>query len=202
MTAIHQNGGFTKVWLSLKSIFFPIVVAEIIWFWRRINQLPRDPTLLEKMLLALGCTLTFLNLPMEYFTLAFDLPWMNLFNDVKQGIFYATLMVFWLVFTGEHMINEDGATGEKNGIFAYWKKLAVVLFGCLCLFIFDMCEKGVQLRNPFFSIWTTDLGTNLALGFIILGGLSAGIFFLVMCYYIYKVQRTLSARQVPTAYSF
>jgi hypothetical protein len=28
-----------------------------------------------------------------------------------------------------------------------------------------------QLRNPFFSIWTTDLGTNIALGFIILGGL-------------------------------
>ena len=102
---------------------------------------------LEKMLMALGCSLTFLNLPMEDFTLAFDLPWMNLFNDVKQGIFYATLMVFWLVFTGEHMINEDGATGEGNGILAYWKKLAVALFGCLCLFVFDMCEKGVQGRK-------------------------------------------------------
>ena len=61
------------------------MVAEIVWFWRRIHQLPRDPTLLEKMLLALGYSLTFLNLPMEYFTLAFDLPWMNLFNDIKQG---------------------------------------------------------------------------------------------------------------------
>jgi len=60
------------------------------------------------MLLALGCSLTFLNLPMEYFTLAFDLPWMNLFNDVKQGIFYATLMVFWLVFTGNF------TNGQRN----------------------------------------------------------------------------------------
>ena len=84
LTAIHQNGGFTKVWLSLKSVFFPLVLGEIFWFWRRINQLPRDPTLLEKTLLALGCSLTFLNLPMEYFTLAFDIPWMNLFNDIKQ----------------------------------------------------------------------------------------------------------------------
>ncbi len=65
---------------------------------------------------------------------------------VFQGIFYATLMVFWMVFTGEHMINEDGATGEKSGIVAYWKKLAVVLFGCLCLFVFDMCERGVQVQ--------------------------------------------------------
>ena len=64
----------------------------------------------------------------------------------SQGIFYATLMVFWMVFTGEHMINEDGATGEKSGIVAYWKKLAVVLFGCLCLFVFDMCERGVQVQ--------------------------------------------------------
>ena len=73
------------------------------------------------------------------------MPWLPLFNDIKQGIFYAALMIFWLVFTGEHLINDDG-TGEKNGLVAYWKKLAVVMFGCLCLFIFDVCERGVQLK--------------------------------------------------------
>ena len=43
--------------------------------------------------------------------------------------------------TGE----EDGQ-GEVNGLMSYWKNLAVVLFGCLCLFVFDMCERGVQLQ--------------------------------------------------------
>ncbi len=120
------------------------------------------------------------------------------------------------------MINEDGEAGERNGIFAYWKKLAVVLFGCLCLFVFDMCERGVQLRyikvtpfvvlklhlyfslirNPFFSIWVTDLGTNLALGFIILAGLSAGVFFLFLCFMIYKVFMTISQKQVRLHGSF
>ena len=59
-------------------------------------------------------------------------------------------------------------TRESEGLIGYWKNLAMVLFGCLCLFVFDICERGVQLQNPFYSIWVTDLGTNLALGFIVL----------------------------------
>ena len=112
MIAIHQNGGFTQIWLSLKTIFFPAILLEMIWMYRRLGMLPRNPTLLEKMLLGLGGTLTLLNLPMEYLTLYFDMPWINLFNDIKQGIFYAALMAFWLVFAGEHLINDDDSIGK------------------------------------------------------------------------------------------
>merc|ERR1719187_1097250 len=104
LIGINQNGGFTQIWVTLKSIFFPVIIVEMIWFWRRVTMLSRPPTLLEKMLLSLGAALTFLNLPMEYFTLAFDMPWLNLFNDIKQGVFYANLLVFWLIFAGEHLI--------------------------------------------------------------------------------------------------
>jgi hypothetical protein len=61
LVAINQNGGFTKVWLSLKTVFFPMVIGVIIWFWRRVQLLARQPTLLESMLLALGITLSLLN---------------------------------------------------------------------------------------------------------------------------------------------
>jgi len=197
MVAIHQNGGFTKVWVTMKTVFLPLVLGELYWFWNRLRHLPRPTTLLEKMLLSLGCALSLLNLPLEYATLSYDMPWLPLFNDVKQGIFYAALMVFWLVFAGEHLINNDSETGagEKNGLMAYWKKLAVVLFGCLCLFIFDVCERGVQLQNPFYSIWVTDLGTQLALAFIILAGVSAGVFFLFLCFMIYRVFLTIAHKQ-------
>lgn len=59
--AINQNGGFTKVWVSLKTIYFPVVLAVLAWYWRRVHMLSRPPALLEYMLLALGSALTFLN---------------------------------------------------------------------------------------------------------------------------------------------
>ena len=194
LVAINQNGGFTQIWVTMKTVFFPIIVVEMVWFWRRVTMLPRPPSLLEKMLLSLGAALTFLNLPIEYLTLAYNMPWINLFNDIKQGVFYANLLVFWLIFAGEHLIGE-GKDGEPPvGLIGYWKNLAVVLFGCLCLFVFDICERGVQLQNPFYSIWVTDLGTNLALGFIILAGISAGLYFLFLCYMIRRVFATISSR--------
>ena len=52
----------------------------------------------------------------QYLTLTFDMPWLPLVNDFKQGLFYASLMVFWLVFAGEHLLNDDG-TG--NTIITY-----------------------------------------------------------------------------------
>ena len=193
LIAINQNGGFTKVWVSMKTIFFPIIIFSLHWYWRRISMLTRSPNLLEKTLFSLGMSLTLLNLPLEYLTLFYEMPWLNLFNDIKQGIFYANLAIFWLIFAGEHLISDSGI-GEPNGLSAYWKNLSVVLFGCTCLFVFDMCERGVQLQNPFYSIWVTEFGANLALGFIILAGISAGLYFLFLCHLIRKVFLTISDR--------
>lgn len=124
LVAINQNGGFTKVWLSLKTVFFPMVIGVMIWFWRRVQLLARQPTLLESMLMALGVALTILNcklnhrpdkkfnkfpgivtlVPLEYLTLSFEMPFMLLLGDMKQGIFYSMLLSFWLVFAGEHLM--------------------------------------------------------------------------------------------------
>ncbi|CAD7094053.1 unnamed protein product [Hermetia illucens] len=193
LTAIYQNGGFTKVWLSLKTIFFPIVVAIMIWFWHRVHLLQRSPALIEYMLIYLGLALTFLNMPLEYLTLAFDMPFMLLLSDIRQGVFYATLLSFWLVFAGEHMLIQE--TGKRSAVKNYWKHLSAVVVGCISLFAFDVCERGVQLRNPFYSIWTSRVGTNLALTFIVLAGISAGVYFLFLCYMIWKVFRNISLKQ-------
>ncbi|XP_050089191.1 protein wntless isoform X2 [Anopheles aquasalis] len=185
LSVIYQNGGFTKVWVSLKTVFLPFIIIIMAWFWQRVHLLHRKPALLEEMLLALGCALTFLNLPLEYLTLFFDMPFMLLLSDIRQGVFYATLLSFWLVFAGEHMLIQE--TGEKSGLKTYWKHLSAVAVGCVSLFLFDMCERGVQLRNPFYSIWVSKVGANVALGFIILAGISAGLYFFFLCYMIWKV---------------
>lgn len=160
LSVIYQNGGFTKVWVSLKTIFLPFIIIIMAWFWQRVHLLQRKPALLEYMLLALGCALTFLNLPLEYLTLIFDMPFMLLLSDIRQGVFYACLLSFWLVFAGEHMLIQE--TGEKSSLKTYWKHLGAVAVGCVSLFLFDMCERGVQLRNPFYSIWVSKIGSGFA----------------------------------------
>ncbi|XP_011498233.1 PREDICTED: protein wntless [Ceratosolen solmsi marchali] len=193
LTVINQNGGFTKVWVSLKTIYFPITLLILCWYWRRIHMLSRSPALLEYMLLGLGCALSLLNLPLEYFTLVFDMPFMLLLEDVRQGIFYALLLSFWLIFAGEHLMVQDG--DHKNSLKGYWRHLSAVGVGCLSLLFFDVCERGVQLRNPFYSIWVTSVGAKMALSFIILAGISAGIYLLFLSYMIWKVFINISAKR-------
>lgn len=88
------------------------------------------------------------------------MPFMPLLADIRQGIFYAQLLSFWLVFAGEHMLIQDD--GAASTLKTYWKHLSAVATGCLSLFAFDLCERGAQLRNPFYSIWMTKIGANIA----------------------------------------
>lgn len=181
------------VWLSLKALFFPLIVGLMCWFWHRVHILERTPALLEYMLMYLGGTLAFLDMPLEYLTLFFEMPYMLLLGDIRQGIFYAMLLSFWLVFAGEHMLIQDN--GEKNTLRLYWKHLSAIAIGCTSLLIFDLCERGVQLVNPFYTIWVTPIGTNLALSFIILAGISACIYFVFLCYMVWNVFKNISIKR-------
>merc|ERR1712226_841468 len=89
---------------------------------------------------------------------------------------------------------------DRSHLTSYWKHLSAVAFGCICLFVFEMCERGVQLQNPFYSIWATEAGSNMALAFIILAGIAAGCYFIFLCYMIFKVFRNISAKKasLPT----
>ncbi|CAG9831775.1 unnamed protein product [Diabrotica balteata] len=190
---IYMNGGFTKIWLSLKTVFFPILLAIMTWFWHRVHKLNRTPVLLEYMLIYLAGTLAFLNLPIEYLSLIFEMPYMLLLSDIRQGVFYAMLLSFWLIFAGEHMLIQE--QGERNTIKRYWKHLTTIIVACMCLLIFDLCERGVQLVNPFYSIWVTPVGTNLALAFIILAGISACLYFVFLCYMVWRVFKNISVKR-------
>ncbi|KAH3727588.1 protein wntless-like [Dreissena polymorpha] len=191
LVAIYQNGGFTKVWVSIKSVMFPLIIAVLVWFWRRIRMLARPPNLLERTLFALGIAMSVLNCPLEYLTLAFNMPYMLLITDIRQGYFYAMLLSFWIIFTGEHIMDKT----ERNKLVLYWKHLLAVAIGCFCLLLFELTERGVQLTNPFFSIWVTSIGAKLALSFIIIAGIAAAGYFFFLCYMIFLVFRNISTKK-------
>ncbi|XP_066511495.1 protein wntless homolog isoform X4 [Hoplias malabaricus] len=191
LVGIHQNGGFTKVWFSMKTFLTPCILIIMIWYWRRITMMSRPPVLLEKVIFALGISMTFINIPVEWFSVGFEWTWMLLFGDIRQGIFYAMLLSFWIIFCGEHLMDQT----ERNRFSMYWKQVGPIVFGSFCLFIFDMCERGVQLTNPFYSIWASDIWSKLAMAFIIVAGICACLYFLFLCFMVFQVFRNISGKR-------
>merc|ERR1712025_349327 len=106
-------------------------------------------------------------------------------------------MMFWLIFIAEQMEgNKSG--GKSNGLLDYWKSFAVILFGCLSLIVFNICETQVHLQNPFNSIWLTDFGTYMALGFMIFMNILSILYFLYLCYRIKEVFVTISSKSTSS----
>ncbi|KAM7388741.1 hypothetical protein PAMP_024894 [Pampus punctatissimus] len=140
IVGIHQNGGFTKVWISMKTVFSPWMFVATAWYWHRISLMARPPVLLEKVIFALGISMTFLNVPVEWFSMGFEWTWMLLFEDVQQGVFYSALFCFWIIFCGEHVMDQS----QRNRLSAYWWQVGLVVFGSSVLLIFDLSERNIS----------------------------------------------------------
>ena len=200
LTFIYQTGGFTQMWLIMKSCAFPVVLFIMCWYWNRISQLDRQSNLLEQMLLALGISLTLLNLPVEWLTLWFDLKWMLLYTDLRQGIFYTTLFTFWIVFCGEHYVDDNETSKACTSLKSYWKYICALWLGSVCLLTFELCQRGMQLADPFFSIWDSKSGTNIAMVMLIIACASGLFYFALLAYLVGKVFYNFYSKQsnLPT----
>ncbi|GMR37713.1 hypothetical protein PMAYCL1PPCAC_07908 [Pristionchus mayeri] len=196
VVAIHQNGGFTLVWLWLKTLLCPVVVAALYWFHRRLSSLPRQRLLLEKAILALGAALVVLDAPLEWLSLFARLPCLLLLSDLRQGLFYLVLFSFWLIFAGEHLIDDP----HLNDLTAYRKNLALVGVASLSLLVYDMAERGTQLADPFCSIWSTERGTTLAYVTIYVALACTLAYFAFLFYKIMVVWNTIRRKRAAHIY--
>ncbi|XP_068564023.1 protein wntless homolog [Cebidichthys violaceus] len=195
VVGIHQNGGFTKVWVSMKTVFSPWIFVATAWYWHRISLTARPPVLLEKAVFALGVSMTLLNVPVECLSLGFEWTWMLLLEDAQQGAFYSTLFCFWVIFCGEHLMDQS----QRNRLSAYWWQVGLVMFGSSLLLVFDLSDRGVHLTNPFYSVWASEIGMKLASTFIIMAGVSVCLYFLSLCGMVRCVFRKIGGKmqQLP-----
>lgn len=192
VVVIHQTGGFTIIWLTMKSVFFPLVLGMMFFFKRRVSQLGRAPLLMENTILGLAIVMSFVNFPIEWLTLVFEIPAMLLISDIRQGACYAMLFSFWIIFIGEHMMDNV----RRNSIKAYWQQTAAIGVACTGLLIFDLAERGSQLVNPFYSIWNSEQGSKLAMGFIILAAVCMGVYLCFLLFMVFCLFRNLKMKSV------
>lgn len=188
--AIHHNGGFTQIWLTLKSLYFGLTLATLIWYCKRLNKLNRKTILIERLLVGLGSALTQLNAPVELLSLLIEIPFLTFLNDLRQGIFYCVLLSFWIIFVGEHLL--DG-TRKNSQLASYAKELLAICVASLSLLIFDLSERGIQAFDPFLTIWESK--PNLA-NLSIFVAICASLAYLgFLAYYICLAYGTISGKQ-------
>lgn len=188
--AIHHNGGFTQIWLVLKSAFFVLTLATLVWYCQRLARLNRKTILIERLLIGLGTALTQLNFPAELLSLYFEIPFMMFLNDLRQGVFYCVLLSFWIIFVGEHLL--DG-TRKNSQLGGYVRELLAICVASLALLIFDLSERGIQAFDPFLTIWES--GPNLASLSITIASCACLAYLGFLLYYIYLAFNTISGKQ-------
>ncbi|CAL2033710.1 unnamed protein product [Caenorhabditis brenneri] len=193
---IHQNGGFTLVWLWMKTFMTPVVVACLWWYYNRINQLARNPLLLERAILYLGLSLAILDFPIEWISLTTRVPFLLLLADLRQGLFYTVLFSFWLIFAGEHLIDDT----TRNNIKSYRFNLSFIIIASGALLIYDLIERGVQLYDPFYSVWSSPTGSQIAYVAIFISAVCTVAYFVFLLFKIVRVWTTIKSKRSAQLY--
>ena len=185
---ITQTGGFTKVWLSLKCVMFFLMCFPLVWYYNRIQQLERSPSLVEKVILVVAVSIQVLNLPIELFTIFCDATWMLLVSDIRQGLMYVVLLCFWLIFVGEHLMDQ----ANRNKLTAYKYHMSVITVATLAMLSFELAERGMQIVNPSATIWTNHA---MAYSLLVISAVGATCYLIMLLYLIFRAIRSINYKR-------
>ncbi|KAI4828918.1 hypothetical protein KUCAC02_022989, partial [Chaenocephalus aceratus] len=88
---------------------------------------------------------------------------------------------------------------QLNRLSAYWWQVGLVMFGSSILLAFDLSERGIHLNNPFYSVWASEIGTNISITFILVAGTSVCLYVLSLCGMVRCVFRNIGGKiqQLP-----
>ena len=54
---------------------------------------------------------------------------------------------------------------QRNKFSNYWKEITAICVCACVMFLFDVIERGLQISDPFHSIWSTVAGESTAVSF-------------------------------------
>ena len=66
---------------------------------------------------------------------------------------------------------------------SYWKYIGTLWTGCVSLLVFELCQRGMQMNNPFFDLWDYHSGSNLAL-VMLMFACGSGLFYFGLLFYL------------------
>lgn len=115
----------------------------------------------------------FNSVPIEWISLVIRLPFLLLLSDIRQGLFYFVLFAFWLIFAGEHLIGDSTRNNivlfhlDSSFIITLFQRsykfnLGFIASASALLLVYDLIERGYQLSDPFYTIWSSEHGAKLA----------------------------------------
>ncbi|XP_071521707.1 protein wntless-like isoform X1 [Panulirus ornatus] len=163
ITFFSLSSWYTKMLVSLQTVFFP-VLATILWrFWKSFSVFERRPDHLERDLALLAVALTVMNCPLEFVTLIGDCPWLIVINDIRQTFFYASFMTFFLYLTDRHVEPGRLCPHSRKGIDLYIRS------GTLAILIVDMIEHIIMLDRPLAMTYESMHMSMSLVGFSLLG---------------------------------
>jgi len=140
---------------------------------------------MEKSIFVLSLSMLVVNLPLELVSTFFDADWMLVFTDIRQGSFYAVLFSFWVIFIGEHLMDQ----ANRDRLANYKWELGSIITVCTALLGFELAERGVQISRPTATVWENP---SFAMSLLILGSTAAVLYFGLLLHLVYKVFRSIS----------
>ena len=192
MPVILQNPKYTKILFSMKTFFTPLVIFAIYWFWSRVTNTGRRIELMEKGIVFLGLTLLQLDFPLDWLSVFIHTPVILFLSDIRQGLFYIGLLCFWVIFSGEHLARKS----DRNKLRRYKWELSAIVSASVSLFMFDLIERGAQIFDPFYTVWSaSSQAYNTAALLIVAGTTSGAIYCSFLFYLIFKVLQAIKDKK-------
>ncbi|XP_047493032.1 protein wntless-like isoform X3 [Penaeus chinensis] len=176
MTFITQTAEYTKVRMSLQTMFFPVVAAMLLRFSTLVRQYWGPMNFLQWALAVLAGILTILNCPLECLNLIADFEWLIMIDDFRYCLFRIAFLNFFHTLTDLHHKNNEQRAKVRTVMHF------LISIACLFILLVDDVDHFNLLMDPLPLLWVPTHQT-----------MTLCMFFLLTVFLVYNTFRVILA---------